>query len=124
MLDVIRSPFRVPIAEQERADLEAVQRGELRLVRCYVEPDSGEHRRQWKPGRLQVSVHELKWKGSSRRWQPIFMPAGEWAIYLRHPTRDDHVYKSFGIIECVRGSERHALAVPRNDVDLCVALLC
>jgi hypothetical protein len=51
------------------------------------------------------------------------MPAGEWTTHSRHVTRDDRVYGSFGIIECVRGQERHSLAVPRSDVDLCVALL-
>jgi hypothetical protein len=123
MVDVIRGLTRGSIADQKRADLEAVQGGGRRLVRCYTQPEPGEHRRHWKPGYLDVSVDELQWKGSSRRWKPLVLRGGQWKTHLRNATRDDRVYRSFGIIECDRGSERHVLAVPKRDVDLCVSML-
>jgi hypothetical protein len=123
MVDALRNVARQPLAVRKEADIEAVTNGERRLVRCYVKPKSGEHRRHWKPGYLKVSADRLRWRGSSRRWQPFDLGAGQWTTRLRNATRDDRVYRSFGVIECERGAANLSLAVPRPDVDLCTCVL-
>ncbi|MCU1494586.1 MAG: hypothetical protein JWO62_2350 [Acidimicrobiaceae bacterium] len=120
MFDVLRAPFRTSLAEQQKADIEAIRAGATRLVRCYVEPAAGEHRAHWKPGHLQVRAGQLIWKGSSHRWKPVVLSSGDWSVTRRNVTRTEQVYRSFVILECVRGLDRHVLAVPRHDVDLCI----
>jgi hypothetical protein len=123
MTDVIRGLAKGPMADQKRADLEAIKLGDERLVRCYLRPDEEEHRRHWKPGYLKVNSSELNWKGSSRRWKTKVFAAGQWTTRIRKANREDRVYKSFGIIVCDRGSERYEIGVPRPDVDLCLFVL-
>jgi hypothetical protein len=123
MTDVIRGLARGTMASQKRADIEAVKCGETRLVRCYVRPSPTERRRHWKPGTLIVTKNQLRWRGSSRRWETFTLLSGEWSTQLRKALREDRVYKSFGLIVCDRGSESFQLGVPRPDVDLCMAVL-
>lgn len=111
------------MVDKQRGDMDALERGDQRIVRCYVRPGQDERRRQWKPGHLLVSLGELRWKGSSRRWDPIVLASGEWTTNVRTPSRDDYVYKTFRIIICDRGSEQYQLAVPRLDLDLCLTAI-
>lgn len=110
-------------ADRQRRDVEALERGDKRVVRCYVQPAEGERRKHWKPGVLLVSRYDLRWKGSSRRWNPFTLKAQEWFTNVRTPTRDDGVFNVYRIIVCSSGTERHELAVPRQDADLCLAAL-
>jgi hypothetical protein len=123
MFDVLRGMAKGSMDQQKAADLEAVKRGEERLVRCYLKPGENESRRHWKPGYLRVSLAGLRWDGSSRRWKSVVLAAGQWATRLRKADREDRVYKSFGIITCDRDHEQYEIGVPRSDVDLCVYIL-
>jgi hypothetical protein len=123
MLDVLLGRARGSAEEQKRKDLESVRMGEIRIVRCYVKPDTSEHRRQWKPGYLHVSATGAVWKGSSRRFSSIALSSRQWTTNLRKVGRDEHVYKSFCVIECERGSEHYSFAVPRRDTELCLRVL-
>ena len=109
--------------DRQRRDVEALARGEKRVVRCYVQPSADDHRKHWKPGVLLVSKYEMQWKGSSRRWPPLTLKAREWFTNVRRPTRDDGVFNVYRIIMCSREAERHEIAVPRQDADLCLAVL-
>ncbi len=123
MVDVLRGFMRGRMTGQPSADQEAVKNGEQRVVRCYVQPEIGEHRRQWKPGYLHVLADTVSWKGSSRRWDTVVFPAGEWTVRARAVARSEHVYRSFRVLECSRQGERHVVAVPKLDVDLCISVL-
>jgi hypothetical protein len=122
-VDVVRHFTRSSFAERKAADMEAVQNGESRLVRCYVKPDSNEKRRQWKPGYLELSAGKVLWRGSSRKWPNLLFVASEWRLSLRKVRQEEHVYKSWSVIECKRGSEVVSLAVPKLDAELCLFAL-
>jgi hypothetical protein len=111
------------MSDKRRSDIEAMQQGEHRWVKCYFKPRDDESRRQWKPGHLDVSAGELRWEGSSRRWEPFTLRAGEWATSTRNVTRQDHVYSYCRVIKCVQGSEAREFAVPRPDAELCLVAL-
>jgi hypothetical protein len=120
MKDVLRGWLFHPKSE---ADIQALAEGQKRLVRCYIQPGTGETRKQWKPGYLTASRGALRWVGSSKRWSPLDFTAGEWTAIVRGHARVDHVYASFGILVCSRMSEERQIAVPRPDVNLCLFAL-
>src|SRR5487761_2394906 len=122
-IDVMRHLTNWSLEDRKSVDLEAVRNGDARLVRCYVKPDIGEDRRQWKPGYIEVTKDRLVWQGSSKKWPPFTMLAGQWATRTRNVYPDERVYKSWRVIECNRGLENHSFAVPKLDAGLCMSAL-
>jgi hypothetical protein len=123
MLDVLLRPSSRAESMDEKSDLKAVQGGEKRLVRSYLKPQALETRRHWKPGYIEVSSTQLVWKGSSHKWASLSLAANEWEVRVRRIRADERVYKTWTAIDCMRREETWSLAVPRPDVELCVAIL-
>jgi hypothetical protein len=122
-IDLIRHFARAMSSTMAETDIDAVKNGEARSVRCYLAPESGEHRMQWKPGYLNVTAQRVIWRGSSRRWHDVELKAGTSFVSTRHVMRDEHVYKSWFVIECKLNNVTHSFAVPKLDARLCVDAL-
>lgn len=127
MLDIWTGWTHGSLAERKAADLEAVRNGQSRVVRCYLEPGSDEHRRNrmWKAGYLTLSLGGGYWAGTRKQWGSIEFPARIWSMSWREPTRDDHPGKRalFNVIECRNGEKRYTIGVPKPDTALCLAVL-
>jgi hypothetical protein len=122
-VDVMRHFTTMHSSAHIDADIQAVRSGETRRVRCYVKPDPGEIRSHWKPGYVEVSVDGAIWRGSSRKWSQLEMKPGQWFVRTRNVQPDEHVYKSWCVIECRREQKTHLLAVPQLDSQLCLFVL-
>jgi hypothetical protein len=119
-IDVIKGWFFPRTSE---GDIEALANGQERLIRCYLQPEPDEQRKQWKPGYLTATGDGLHWVGTSNRWPSLDFTLGEWAVAVRSRSREDHVYSSFGILVCTRLNEKLEIAVPRRDLPLCIFAL-
>jgi hypothetical protein len=128
MLDVARQPSRLaqlpPALDESRRDIAALERGEARLVACYLRNPPGHGRRGPRQGGLELSATAVSWRAFFGLRRPARLLDISGITLVRPAGPSDQRFgvpgnlHLFSLVRCATPAGRLDLLVPTADLPL------